>query len=293
MATKQKNIIVPTDFSEQSVIALQQSYNLARHDNAAITLLHVIDEDLFSSMFHVFSDKSTQEELYRTGIQVKLQEMADDAAANSGLKFNTRIEKGKIYEQVVKVAADMDADFIIMGTMGAQNIKKKFIGSNAIRVISEAHCPVITIKGTEHHDGCKTILLPLDLSKETKEKVVTCIEIANFFNSEIKVMSVIDTSDEFLVNKLTRQMDQVIEFIASHNLKVSGSFMKADKIAEGVMEYAEQIKADLIIIMTQQELVWTEFFIGTESQKIINHSTVPVCSIRPIERKDTTDFVIT
>jgi nucleotide-binding universal stress UspA family protein len=224
---------------------------------------------------------------------VKLQEMADDAAANSGLKFNTRIEKGKIYEQVVKVAADMDADFIIMGTMGAQNIKKKFIGSNAIRVISEAHCPVITIKGTEHHDGCKTILLPLDLSKETKEKVVTCIEIANFFNSEIKVMSVIDTSDEFLVNKLTRQMDQVIEFIASHNLKVSGSFMKADKIAEGVMEYAEQIKADLIIIMTQQELVWTEFFIGTESQKIINHSTVPVCSIRPIERKDTTDFVIT
>lgn len=288
-----KNIIVPTDFSEQSKIALSQSYNLARHDNADITLLHVIDEDLFHSMFHVFADKTAQEELYKTGIRVKLQEMADEATAKSGLSFKIRIEKGKIYEEVVKVADELQADFIIMGTMGASSLRKKFIGSNSIRVISEAHCPVITIKGTEHHEGCKTIVLPLDLSKETKEKVVNCIEIATFFNSEIKVMSVVDTDDEFLVNKLTRQLDQVVDYITSHNIKVSGTFVKADKISEGVMKYSEEVKADLIIIMTQQELVWTEFFIGTESQQIINHSTIPICSIRPIERKDTTDFVIT
>jgi hypothetical protein len=45
--------------------------------------------------------------------------------------------------------------------------------------------------------------------------------------------------------------------------------------------------------MTQKELEWTEYLIGTESQQIINESEIPVCSIRPMVRKDTTEFVIT
>ncbi len=293
MSQEKRHIIVPIDFSEQSTIALSQTYNLARMSSADITLLHVIDEDLFSSVLHLFSSKEDQEELLRLGIQVKLDKLASDAKLNSGLNFNTRIEKGKIYEVVVRVAEEMNASFIVMGTSGETTIKKKFIGSNAIRVISDAPCPVISIKGKKHRSGCNTILLPLDLSKETKEKVTQCIEIARFFNSTVKVMSVIDIEDEFLVNKLERQMDQVVEFISNHQINCSGEFFKHKDISEGVLAYAEQINADLIIIMTQKELEWKEFFVGTESQQIINNCEIPVCSIRPIQRKDTTEFVIT
>jgi nucleotide-binding universal stress UspA family protein len=52
------------------------------------------------------------------------------------------------------------------------------------------------------------------------------------------------------------------------------------------------VNADLIIIMTQKELEWRQFIIGTESQQIINGTEIPVCSIRPIERKDTTEYVV-
>lgn len=293
MSPARQHIIVPVDFSEQSGIALSQSYNLARLTNADLTLLHVIDEAVFSSFLHIFSAKEDQEEVYRLGLQAKLDKLAAEVKLASGLDVKTRIEKGKIYEVVSEVAEELNASFIIMGTSGETSLKKKFIGSNAVRVISDAHCPVITIKGKNHRQGCNTIVLPLDLSKETKEKVNKCIEIAHLFNSKINVITVVNTGDEFLVNKLQRQMDQVLEFITNHGLTCSGEFIKHDDISEGVLEYAEKTNADLIIIMTQQELVWKEFFIGTESQQIINNSEIPVCSIRPIQRKDTTEYVIT
>jgi len=292
MSSEKRNIIVPIDFSEQSQIALSQTYNLARMAHADITLLHVVDEALYKSIVHLFKHNEEQEALIINEMKSKLADFAAKARENSGLNFNCRVEKGKIYEVVTAVAEEMDAIFIVMGTMGESSLKKKFIGSNAVRVIGDAHCPVITIKGQQHRTGCEVILLPLDLSKETKEKVVKCIEIAKFFNSEVKVVSVLTTSDEFLINKMERQMDQVLAFIIDQHVNCTGEFLNGDDISDVVLAHAKEINADLIMIMTQQELEWTEYFIGTESQQIINHSEIPVCSIRPIKRKDTTEYVI-
>lgn len=286
------HIIVPIDFSDQSRIALTQSYNLARLTSAAITLLHVVDEDMFSSMLSFFAEKEKQLELLMEGVKVKIEALADEVRNKSGLEVETRIERGKIYEQVVKVAEELNASFIIMGTNGPTTLRKKFIGSNAVRVINEAPCPVITIKGKEHRAGCDVIVLPLDLTKETKEKVGACIEIARFFNSEVKVVSVIETEDEFLINKLTRQMEQVVDFIRSENITCNGEVIHHKNISDTVIDYCKKVKADLLIIMTQQELDWNDFFIGTKSQYVINHSDIPVCSIRPMERKDMTEYVI-
>lgn len=292
MSSEKRNIVVPVDFSEQSKIALSQTYNLAKMANADITLLHVIDEALFKSILHLFKNNDEHEAMIREEAMLKLEDFAKEARSKSGLAFNCRVEKGKIYETVTEVAEELDAMFIVMGTAGEPSIKKKFIGSNAVRVIGDAHCPVITIKGQQHRSGCEVILLPLDLSKETKEKVVKCIEIAKFFQSIVKVITIVTTSDEFLINKMERQMDQVLNFIKDHDIECTGEFIKGDDISDGVLAHAQEINADLIIIMTQQELEWTEYFIGTESQQIINHSEIPVCSIRPIKRKDLTEFVI-
>lgn len=292
MSSEKRNIIVPVDFSDQSKIALNQTYNLAKMAHADITLLHVIDEALFKSILHLFKNNDENEALIREEAKTKLEEFANEARAKSGLVFNCRVEKGKIYETVTQVAEELDAMFIVMGTAGESSLKKKFIGSNAVRVIGDAHCPVITIKGQQHRSGCDVILLPLDLSKETKEKVVKCIEIAKFFKSTVKVVTVLTTSDEFLINKMERQMDQVLDFIKDHDVTCVGEFLKGNDISGQVLTHAKMINADLIMIMTQQELEWTEYFIGTESQQIINNSEVPVCSIRPIQRKNMTEFVI-
>ena len=76
-----------------------------------------------------------------------------------------------MYEQIIDVAEMLSADLIVMGTNGTpQEVMKRVIGSNAERVVRSAHCPVITIKGKDHKNGCENIILPLDLEKQTKEK---------------------------------------------------------------------------------------------------------------------------
>ena len=225
-------------------------------------------------------------------LEISEKSFLSHTGAVNGAAVLFGVERGKIYETVTHVAEELDAMFIVMGTAGESSLKKKFIGSNAVRVIGDAHCPVITIKGQQHRSGCDVILLPLDLSKETKEKVVKCIEIAKFFKSTVKVVTVLTTSDEFLINKMERQMDQVLDFIKDHEITCTGEFLKGSDISDEVLVHAKAINADLIMIMTQQELEWTEYFIGTESQQIINNSEVPVCSIRPIQRKNMTEFVI-
>jgi nucleotide-binding universal stress UspA family protein len=280
MSKDQNKILVPVDFSDQSIIALKQSYNLARLTKSEILLIHVLDEDFIKSLEHYFKDNYYEDPM-KEQVQSRLDKMANDVQKEAGVTVNTTIRKGKIYEEIDRVAREIDAKFIVMGTHGPVGIKKKFLGSNAERVIKEASCPVITIKGQQHHYGCKKIVLPLDLSRETKEKVDKAIELAGFFGSAIYIVSVVESDDEFLMNKLTRQMNQVKEFVEAANIPVHTEFIKGDDIPEEIINYAERNDADLIIIMTQQETNWTEMFIGFAAQEIINKSDIPVLTIRP------------
>jgi nucleotide-binding universal stress UspA family protein len=291
MTQSSNKILVPIDFSEQSLIALEQSYNLAREYHAEITLLHVIEE---AGMLSKLFSKEQHEDLKK-----KVKEQLDKLAAEEGkkakLSINTMVARGSVYEKINEVAELINATMIIMGTNGDQGLKKKFIGSNALRVVRESKIPVITIKGKHHRKGCKNIVLPLDLSKETREKVSKAIELSRLFGgATIRVVSVLFTTDEFVVNRITRQLGQVKSFLEKENIECTAEIIKGIKgeetLAENILEYAHKVEGDLIMIMTQQEIDFTQYFIGSSAQEIINHSKIPVLSIRPVHRKDTTVF---
>jgi len=280
--TLKNHILVPVDFSPQSLIALGQSYNLARLTKATITLIYVIEDNLNSR----FSPKK-EGKIMEKGIRNELQKLGTDSTSKSGVHTDVIISRGKVYEEVHKAAKALKSSLIIMGTNGSVGIKKRFIGSNALRVIREAPCPVITIKGKKHRSGCKHIVLPLDLTKETKEKVSKSVEIAKLYGSHIYLLSVLTTDDEFIVNKLKRQMTQVEDFIKERNVTCSSELIHGSDVTEEILKYAKKVDADLIVIMTQRETGWTNMFIGTKAQEVINNTDIPVLSIRPMVRKNT------
>jgi nucleotide-binding universal stress UspA family protein len=291
MSTSSKNtVLVPVDFSEQSLIALDQSYNIAREYNAEITLLHVIEE---SGMLMKFFSNDQYEEL-KTNVQKELDSVAESVQKKSNLVVKTVIARGRIYEKIAEVAELLNANMIIMGTSDSSR-GKRFIGSNALRVVRESKVPVITIKGKKHREGCKNIVLPLDLSKETREKVNKAVELSRLFGgATVRVVSVLFTSDEFLVNRLTRQMGQVKAFLEKEKVTCTAEIIKGIKgketLAENILDYADKVDGDLILIMTQQEVDFVDYFIGSAAQEIIAHSLIPVMSIRPLSKKDTTSY---
>ncbi len=292
MSNKTYQIIIPVDFGEQSLIAVRQSYNMAKLTSSELTLLHVIDNDLMNALQSKIFTKSDLQEQHLAGVKEQLEELANQIRQESGVKVNTRIMEGKIYDAIVDVSAEEDAGLIIMGTMGAVGLKKRILGSNASRVVREAVCPVITIKGKEHRFGIKHILLPLDLTKETKEKVNKAINIARMFGSVIHIVTIVESKDEFINNKLTRQMDQVSEHIVEAGIQCTSEFVKGGDVVDEILKVAERTQSDLIMIMTQQEVGFTDLFISSAAQEVINRSEVPVLSIRPMPRKDTTTFTI-
>lgn len=281
MSAKTNKILVPIDFSDQSLIALSQSYNLAKKIDAEIVLLYVIEEvnPIIKRMYKELNG-------IHDAVLNNLKNLAEEKSKESGLKIKVEITEGKIYAKIIEVANKLDVTFIIMGTRGTES--SKFIGSNANKVVKTAPCPVITIKGKKHNQGCERIVLPLDLTKETSDKVNQAITFAKLFKAEIFIVSILLTGKEEVVNKLKAQLIVVKNYIERNGIKCTAEVVKIlkseESLSNAVIKYAEKVNSDLIMIMTQQENEIKELFIGSKAKEVIKNSEIPVLSIKPSEK---------
>ena len=266
--------IVPIDFEEQSMISLEQAGNLAFVLKSEIILLHVMAEPGSSTSAKQYHNELKEE------IKDKLEVYVKNLSNEYGLKVSYEIRHGKPYQEICDFAQEKDATLIVMGSNKYKGIKR-FIGSNSLRVVRQSTIPVITIKGKSHKKGCERILLPLDLTKETREKVARALEFARAYGAEILIVSV-NESDSFEKSALERQMNQVKTYLQGHNIKVVDRFLiKSGSIAQTILKYGMGNDVDLIMIMTQQEQNITDLFIGSQAQEIINNSEIPVLSVIP------------
>ena len=292
--TSKDIILVPIGFTDQSLVALQQAVIVAKHTNSELFLLSVVE--MPTALQKIFSDYEEKQKQFKEKLRENLVELSNKYCEGIS-NVKCLVSSGKIYEEITDVAESVGASLIIMGTDGTpKDIKKKFIGSNANKVVRSAPCPVITIKGKSISNACDMISLPLDLNKETREKVTNAIQFARFFNSEIRAFSVsFANDDDSTKNKLNRTLSQVREFITSKGVKCSTELVEISSSASfsgSIVKYSEDINADLIMIMTKGEENLDLNFLGSNARKLINKSDIPVMSIRPAAKKDTSSFTI-
>ena len=85
--------------------------------------------------------------------------------------------------------------------------------------------------------------------------------------------------------QLSQQLEQVKDFIEGENIACTAQLIESKSgtksVTQAVLNYSDAVKADLIMIMTQQETKLAEFFIGSAAQTIIRLSEIPVMSIIP------------
>jgi len=275
MYTSLPQILIPVDFSEQSLIALEQSFNLAKFYNAELSLLYVIAE---GNITHGNSDDDGM-------IKAKLEELAATISKKGRINVNTIVEKGSVSDKILEVSAHLKTKMIIMGTTGGQIQKKGLVGSNALKVVEGAKCPVVTIKGKSMREGCKNIVLPIDLTKESLQKAKKAIELGKLYGATIRLVSVLFGQDKTMENRLNRKIEEAT-FLIKSEVPCTSEIIKAredDSLASIVVDYANKVQADLIMIMTQQEEESKILPIDANSAAhyIISNSDVPVMSIVP------------
>lgn len=258
-------IIIPIDFTEQSIYAISQSYNLARYTHSKLLLLHVYEKQ---------GDERFDE----------ITRLSKKTAEEAGVPCDFMNIKGSIYKETIRVAEEVNAKMAIVGL--ESHIKKSdFVSESASEMIRKCPCPVITIRGREQRDGCENILLPIDLSRDSREKVDVAIEFAKYFGAAIRILGVFSLKDEKYENQLHAYVHQVKQYIKGKGVTCSNKTMPSDNVAETVVEYANKIESDLIMIMNKPDLNLKERFLGTMAQKVIDISNIPVMTVNPRERE--------
>ena len=278
-------ILVPVGFSEQSLAALKQACLIAKIKKSEVIILSVIEEQ--SKISGLLIDNPFEE--IRSKVKDKLDEISEMHSSKFSVKVDSMVSSGKIYEQIVEVSSMLNANLIVMGTNGSpKGVIKKFIGSNAERVVRLSNIPVITIKENTSTENFDNIILPLDLGKETKEKVTFAIEYARYWNSTIRIVSVFLKDNTNEKNILIKNLNQVSNFISNAGVKCTSELIEGEKkqsLGDFVINYEKKFDSDLIIIMTKKEELALSNNLSVTARYLIHNSKIPVMSIKPKPRK--------
>ncbi len=283
MAVTQSKILVPIGFSEQSLLALEEAIVFAKAMNASITMLTIFGDGSLAKALNTDARGKALEEI----AEQKQNELADEYRKKTGLTFYTKVAEGTVYEQIARVVEEVEADLVIMGTNGKpQNLRKRFIGSNAYRTVTLVKPPVITVKGVRSIDKIKTIIFPLVLDRRSKEKVGPALQYARLFNAKIKVVSVLNEQSERKL--LNANLMQVEKFINDAGIECTSELITpSDKgVVRNTLNYAYENDGDLIMITeSNHDRDVTDFFLGNDVQAMVYHSEIPVMCITPSEVK--------
>jgi len=275
-----RKILIPYDFSETAELSLEHGVFMAKLLKAEIYLLHIVETTTFpSSIAHAFSgfEKKVEE-----ASNENLKELADKLHSTHGIPVHIITEVGKIYKRIVHVAKQAHIDIIIMGTHGAGG-HSYIIGSNTTRVVQEAPCPVISVQTHAKKVGFAKIALPIDDTAESRQKVNFALEIARKYNSDVVVVGLMRSGNEDYERKFKIKIEQVEKFLLDHGIHAEIVYKNGDDLSKSTLQSSDEIDADLVVIMTEQEPSLTGLLMGSYATRVINGSKIPVMTIRPAE----------
>ncbi|HTR50420.1 MAG TPA: universal stress protein [Kofleriaceae bacterium] len=139
-----KTILVPTDFSPNANEALDYAVELAKRFDARIQVLNVIPTAMIGAEYGLMVTQAMVDDLLRDN-QATLDKLV--AARTDKAAFAPpRLEVGDVRIQIERVASEIHADLIVMGTHGRRGVKRALLGSVAESVVRTTACPVLLVR---------------------------------------------------------------------------------------------------------------------------------------------------
>ncbi len=261
------NIIVGFDFSTGSANAVDLTIDIANRWQVDVRLVYV-------------KEKNEDEDPIRSEIE---RRNAGVAHLLNGIKLEYVIRSGKVYEELVAQAIEDQALMIVVGTNGMSGFETNWIGKNTYRTITESPVPVLSVREDfNFKKDLERIIIPLDSTTETRQKVPFAARMAKTFGSEIHLLGLYTSDSKDIKNLVNGYVDQVEKFLDKYEVEHVTKFVDARKnLTVTTLEYADSVNADLIVIMTEQEKALTSWLIGNYAQQMLHLSKHPILSIRP------------
>lgn len=267
MDVDSKIIVVPWDFTPVTEYALQHAVKISRMTHNDICLLHIVE-------------KITTE----GGIKAKQAAMTNkgnEIERNFGVVVKTHVQRGTIFKQIPEFVNDRSASLVVMGTHGMSGMQK-VTGSWALKVIAKSKVPYIVVQAPPADmERFRTIVCPIDWRAEEKEKLSMAIFMSKYFDTKVYVLKA-TRKDESLAKKANLNLNFTVRMLIQNNIEYEIREVPSDQLAEQTIEIAQQLNADLILIMTTKDITFADYVVGAKEQYIIaNSSKIPVCCVNP------------
>ncbi len=286
-------ILIPTDFSETSYLAIKHGAFTAQLSKGEVYLLHIINAQYTNTnMFLPIVQIENQNEFEKV-IEQKLVELADSIKNEYGIKVHCIVKNGNPSREISNVAKEINASLIVMGTHGYAPLEELVIGSTALRTLNHSLIPTMAMSSEANHKGYNKILMPIDTSAHTRQKVNYTLDFAKQFSASVYAVALLDSGEEDEKPKIELILHQIEKLANEKGVSYHSDVLSDVKNrATATINYVEKIDADLIVIMTDQDAEISGFFLGPYAQQVIHLSKVPVIAIKPEEHPENVSFSI-
>lgn len=272
-------IVVGIDFLNESLSALKLAVIIAVKAKSDVILVFVNKPDKSKPIFSTPAEKLQEEVEGR--FKDLIQKYSDKIPAE---KFSYRFREGsKICEALNDEAENWRAELIVVGTQGKIGLKL-FSHSLAFGVIEKSTIPVITVRdGAQIPTEVKRVLIPIDDTLETRQKVPFTARMARLFGAEIHMLAIYHSTVQTVKENVERYTRQSAEYLEGNNINFVVKSIETKDVVSETLKYAGEIDADIISVMTTQIGAVSNLWKGTFTEQLIDQSPIPVVTVPPKE----------
>ena len=271
-----KNILIPTDFSDNAYKAISYAVRLLKDETCTFHLLHTYTPAIYQSEYLLHSPGQLGlGDIYRTDSETKLEDLKQKVISqfnNPKHVFKTYSAFSVLMEAIDELVESKKIDLLIMGTQGATGAKEIFLGSSTVHTIKRAKCPVLAIPFDFDIETPRKILFPTDYEIEYNfELIKQVLFIAKVHKSTLDIMHVrsgYELSEEQKKNK--GKLDHLLAETKHkfHELPDQG-------IIEAINSIQAELNHQMLVMVKNKHSFLENLFLKPVINQIGFHSNIP------------------
>ncbi|HEU5292161.1 MAG TPA: universal stress protein [Cyclobacteriaceae bacterium] len=275
-----KKILVPTDFSQPAQWALETAIPIARKIKAEIILLHIVEQAInesFNVEGEVASGGELEDKLFTLKlIQKEKQQLAEacNLVEEYGIPVKPKLRLGNPFHGIQAIIAEHDVDLVVMGTSGHTKIEEMLVGSNTEKVVRKARCPVLAVHHKPSGKDFNNIVYASSLSENEKSFAEVVRDVQEIFNATIHLVRIntpLNFQPDYLVRVALKSFARKIRL-----QKYTINSYSDQTEEEGILHFASDINADLIVMATHGRTGFARVLAGSIAEDVVVQSALPV-----------------
>ena len=287
------NILVATDFSPASLLALTYILPIARQADSVVHIVHVIHPPEFD----IASQAANSATCRQAHMDAQRQLERLDTVVGA-ISHRTWLLEGHVWETVEDLVRSQHMDLVVVGASGKSELRKFFLGSAAEAIIRKATCPVLTVgphvSPTNAGKHLAQLLYATNLWEESHYGLRYTIQLAIRCKSQLLLLHVVEQEepkrpDRNWLEEYRRVLQKLLPESAGDLLVEPVLRVEVARNATSrILQVADEIKGDLIVIDVRPEEAWATH-LRDKVYEIISCANCPVLTIGAVSETPTSE----